>query len=83
MRPDARPSDRNPCTKCTEKPENRGCGRQAKCEKYLAYFQRNRERGDEKVRKRLLNEYTSDSVYQAKNGGAHNLGKKYRPRGRW
>ena len=79
MRPDARPNDRNPCTSCSD----RGCGRQAKCEKYLAYFERNRREGENRLKRRMLNEYTTDSVYQAKTGGAHNLGKKYRPRGRW
>ena len=72
-------SNGNPCKECP----NKGCGRHSECETYLAYFQKNRQIGEKKINTIILSEYTVESILKAKHGGAHRLGKKYRPRGRW
>lgn len=65
----------NPCIKCAIK----GCGRQAQCEDYLAFFNFNRER--EKLRYLELEaiSYQYDSVERVKRNGGQVL-NKYRPK---
>ena len=51
-------SNKNPCIGCP----NAGCGNHANCEKYMEYFNANRERGKVKVQKSTIASYTRDSI---------------------
>lgn len=68
----------NPCMKCPE----RGCGRQAECEQYLAFYQRNRERNAENLEQAKLYDYVTRAVSETRNS-RHSSTGRYRPKGRW
>ena len=73
-----RPNDENPCAPCPDK----GCGRQAQCPDYMAYYNRNRERDKKQLEQAMLNNYTTQAIYEAKKGNRSSI-NKYRPKERW
>ena len=63
---------KNPCFSCPET----GCGRQSTCEKYLTFYESNREEDRKRKAQATLSFYVSDEIEKAKRGSDRL--KKYR-----
>lgn len=70
--------DNNPCMGCPEA----GCGKHAECEKYLEYYQKNRERYEYNRVRANLDDYTVKAIRRNK-AGTRSTASRYRPKGRW
>lgn len=67
----------NPCRDCP----NQGCGRQAHCAEYMAFFNRNRERYEKNKMEKGVAAYITESVREVKKrGGPRKSWKRYRPK---
>lgn len=67
----------NPCRDCP----NKGCGRQALCAEYMAFFNGNRERNAQQMKEKDVTAYITNSVNDVKRRKSPNPSwKRYRPK---